>query len=87
MSSPFVLIDDTNSSIHYSGPWFNVINTQIDTGSYGRPFQNTLHGVNVTAYFSFPFSGMSRVLTFSQALSLYDDRRFQDRRFLYLGRP
>ena len=58
MSSPFVLIDDTNSSIHYSGPWFEVENAQTDTGSYGRPFQDTLHGVNVTAYFSFPFSGI-----------------------------
>ena len=68
MSSPFVLIDDTNSSIQYSGSWFEIKNTQINTGSYGRPFQDTLHGVNVTAYFSFPFSGISSLL-FTDLLS------------------
>jgi hypothetical protein len=57
-----VVIDDTDSSIQYSGPWFEVNNTQIDTGFNGLPFQNTLHGVNVTASFSFNFSGMSRLL-------------------------
>jgi hypothetical protein len=59
----FVAIDDTDPSIQYSGPsWFEVNNTQIDTGTFGTPFQNTLHGVNVTASFSFNFSGMSRLL-------------------------
>ena len=59
MSSPFIIIDDTNSSIQYSGPWFEIKNTQVNTGSYGRPFLDSLHGVNVTAYFSFHFSGIS----------------------------
>ena len=64
MSSPFVVIDDTNSesSIQYFGPWFKFLTTQDDTLSYGSPFENTLHGVNVTAYFSFPFSGTARLL-------------------------
>ena len=53
-----VLIDDTNSSIQYSGPWFEVENTQINTGDFGPPFQNTLHGVTANANFSFPFSGI-----------------------------
>ena len=57
-----VMIDDTDPSIQYSGPWFEVNNTQIETGTNGPPFQNTLHGVNVTAKFSFQFSGMSRLL-------------------------
>ena len=57
-----VLIDDTSPNIQYSGPWFEVENTQISTGDFGPPFQNTLHGVNVTANFSFPFSGLSRLL-------------------------
>jgi hypothetical protein len=57
-----VLIDDTNPSIQYSGPWFEVNNTQLNTGVFGPPFQNTLHGVNISANFSFPFSGMSHLL-------------------------
>ena len=67
-----VLIDDTNPSIQYSGPWFEVNNTQIDTGWNGLPFKNILHGVNVTANFSFSFSGMSRLLIdlFSSPLTL-----------------
>ena len=66
----FVLIDDTSPNIQYSGPWFEVKNTQINTGTFGPPFQNTLHGVNVSANFSFPFSGMSRLLICFWALSL-----------------
>ena len=58
----YVVIDDTDPSIQYSGHWFEVNNTQIDTGVMGPPFQNTLHGVNVNANFSFNFSGMSRLL-------------------------
>jgi hypothetical protein len=57
-----VIIDDANPSIQYSGPWFEVDDSQLNTGAFGNPFQNTLHGVNVNANFSFPFSGMSRLL-------------------------
>jgi hypothetical protein len=34
----------------FKGPWFAVENTQINTGVFGPPgpFQNTLHGVNVS---------------------------------------
>lgn len=58
----FVVIDDTNSNIQYSGPWFEVNDSQTTTGVLGAPFQNTLHGVDVSASFSFPFSGMSHLL-------------------------
>ena len=78
-----VLIDDTSPNIQYSGPWFEVENTQISTGDFGPPFQNTLHGVNVTANFSFPFSGLSRLLICFRSLSLY--RRFQERQSLFTG--
>jgi hypothetical protein len=60
--SRFVIIDDTDPSIQYSGPWFEIENTHIDTGDNGPPFNNTLHGVNVTANFSFPFNGTSHLL-------------------------
>jgi hypothetical protein len=74
MSRPLVIIDDTDPSIQYSGPWFEVGYPQIaefQVGGnlslgvpLGDPFQNTLHGVNVTANFSFPFNGMSSLFIF-----------------------
>ena len=70
MSNRLVLVDDTNSNIQYSGPWFTVQNTQLSTGTNGPPFQNTLHGVNVNASFSYSFSGMSRWLVCFIVLSL-----------------
>ena len=73
MSSPLVIIDDTSSSIQYSGdksgPWFELdgigdtrIISNTSNPESGEPFQYTLHGVNVTASFSFPFNGMPRLL-------------------------
>jgi hypothetical protein len=75
MSRPLVIIDDADPSIQYSGPWFEVGYPQIaefQAGGnlnlglpLGDPFQNTLHGVNATANFSFPFNGMSRLFIFN----------------------
>ena len=80
----FVAIDDTDPSIQYSGPWFEVNNTQINTGLMGPPFQNTLHGVNVTASFSFNFSGMSRFSLFLSGFEPSHSKRcFQDRQSLF----
>ena len=62
MSMNQVLIDDTDPSILYSGPWFTVQNTQNNTGAFGPPFRETLHGVNASASFSYAFNGMSRWL-------------------------
>ena len=90
--SRFVVIDDTNPSIQYSGPWFKSevdSNTQSelvpDTSVMGPPFQNTLHGVNATANFSFPFSGMSPFLYWN-AFDPSHTLRLQDRRLLFTGR-
>ena len=82
--SRFVVIDDTNPSIQYSGPWFEVNNTQVDTGIMGPPFQNTLHGVNVTANFSFPFSGKSCLL-YWYAFDPSHYLSFQDQQLLFTG--
>ncbi|KAF8811562.1 hypothetical protein BYT27DRAFT_7133907 [Phlegmacium glaucopus] len=57
MTLPLVIVDDTNPNIQYFGPWFTAQNTQNDTGNFGMPFQNTLHGVSVDANLSFAFSG------------------------------
>ena len=85
----YVIVDDTNPSIGYTGPWFAVDNTQTDIGFYGPAFQNTLHGVtgtgNVKASLFFAFNGMFRLLycfAFT-TLSLY--RRLQDQKSLFTG--
>jgi hypothetical protein len=84
-----VVIDDTDPSIQYSGPtgtWFEADNTQMDTGIFGKPFLNTLHGVNVTASLSFNFSGMSRLLLMVSAFKRFHFYRcFQDRKSLFTG--
>ena len=58
------------SDIQYSGPWFAAQNTQLNTGTNGPPFENTLHGVNLNASFSYSFSGMSRCFVCFIALPL-----------------
>ncbi|KDR76673.1 hypothetical protein GALMADRAFT_1328582 [Galerina marginata CBS 339.88] len=61
MSSPatrFLLVDDTDSGIQYTGPWFSVAQGGEDSfGSYGAPFLGTLMGVNSSASLSYTFSG------------------------------
>ena len=70
MSNRLVLVDDTNPNIQYTGPWFIAQNTQLDIGNEGPPFQNTLHGVNINASFSYSFSGMTKWLVYFISLSL-----------------
>ena len=79
-----LLVDDTNPNIQYSGPWFTAQNTQLNTGNLGPPFQNTLHGVNISASFSYSFSGMSRWLVCFIALSLVFGR-FSGSEVIVLG--
>ena len=86
-SSPHIIIDDTNSAIQYTGPWFGV-NTLNNTGSFGSPLQNTLHGVNENASFAFNFSGISRLLFIYTDFAFepsHSNRRFQDRQSLFSG--
>ena len=45
--SPLVLIDDTNPSIQYSGPWFEVENTQINTHLEKPICTNMHHGSKI----------------------------------------
>ena len=65
-----IVVDDTNPNIQYSGPWFTAQNSQLTIGNHGGPFQNTLHGVNVNASFSYSFSGMFKFLICFIGLSL-----------------
>ena len=73
MSNTFVLVDDTDPDIQYTGPWSTAQNTQLNAGTNGPPYQNTLHVSNVNnASFSYSFSGTSRVISllFNTVLSL-----------------
>ena len=70
MSNRLVLVDDTNPNILYSGPWVPTENTQLNTGTNGPPFQNTLHTVQANASLTYSFSGMSRWLVCLTTLSL-----------------
>ena len=85
MSNRVVLVDDTDPNIQYSGPWFTAQNSELDIGTNGPPFQNTLHGVDVSASFSYSFSGMFRLLVCFIALSLVYGH-LQDRMSSFAGR-
>ncbi|KAF8172270.1 hypothetical protein BJ912DRAFT_932467 [Pholiota molesta] len=61
MSTRFVLVDDSDARIEYSGgPWF--LGQNQDLGIYGPAWNNTLHGVNSNANLSFTFNGSSVLL-------------------------
>ena len=58
--SKIIIVDDTNTNIKYSGPWFiTAQNSQLNVGNNGPPFQNTLHGTNENASLSYSFNGVS----------------------------
>jgi hypothetical protein len=51
-------VDDVDSQIQYTGPWFpDQGGSQDSVGNFGPPYQNTLHGTNSSASLSFPFHG------------------------------
>ncbi|KAF8912183.1 hypothetical protein CPB84DRAFT_1820846 [Gymnopilus junonius] len=60
----WVVVDDTDPSIHYTGPWFaDTSGSQDNIGNYGPSYQSTLHGTKQDASFSFAFTG-SKVTIF-----------------------
>ncbi|KDR71369.1 hypothetical protein GALMADRAFT_102720 [Galerina marginata CBS 339.88] len=52
-----VVVEDTDSAIQYTGPWFQNTGTHANLGNIGSPSGGTLHGVNTNASFSFTFTG------------------------------
>ncbi|KAF8969560.1 hypothetical protein BDZ97DRAFT_1754408 [Flammula alnicola] len=56
-----VLIDDTDSSISYTGQWFQDQNTESfnSPGTSGPPFLGTLHGPNSNGSLAYTFIGSS----------------------------
>ncbi|KJA24317.1 hypothetical protein HYPSUDRAFT_39089 [Hypholoma sublateritium FD-334 SS-4] len=61
MTSRWVVADDTDSAITYTGPWFADKGSLDNIGNFGAPYLSTSHGINSTGSFSYIFTG-SRVL-------------------------
>ncbi|PPQ75095.1 hypothetical protein CVT26_011907 [Gymnopilus dilepis] len=61
--SRWVLVDDTDSGIQYSGSWFQDQGSQNGLGNFGPPYQGTLHGINGDGSFSYQFQGTRVLIT------------------------
>jgi len=57
MASRWVMVDDTDTDIAYTGPWFQYKGSQDTRGNFGPTYKSTLHGTNDTASLSFAFNG------------------------------
>ncbi|KAF5344752.1 hypothetical protein D9756_011074 [Leucocoprinus leucothites] len=56
----WVVVDDTDPSIGYSGAWLPDNNgSRANPGNYGPPYLGTLHGLSTSGSASFPFNGTS----------------------------
>lgn len=60
MTTPrWVVVDDVDSAINYTGPWFQDQGTQDSVGNFGPAYRSTLHGTKNNASLSFAFTGTS----------------------------
>ena len=56
----WVVVDDADSKIAYTGAWYNVASKSLDTlGNFGPTYLGTSHGTNDTASFAYSFQGLS----------------------------
>ncbi|KAF9447284.1 hypothetical protein P691DRAFT_731767 [Macrolepiota fuliginosa MF-IS2] len=53
----WVVTDDNDTDITYTGPWFKDAGTKGNVGNFGPPYLNTLHGISSNGVASFVFSG------------------------------
>lgn len=54
----WVVVDEADSSIHYTGPWFVASSNDLDSlGNFGPTYLRTSHGTNGTASFDYSFQG------------------------------
>ncbi|KAF9479285.1 hypothetical protein BDN70DRAFT_878961 [Pholiota conissans] len=68
-TSRWVVVDDTDSAITYSGPWIADKGTLDTNGNFGAPYLSTSHGTNSTASFTYKFSGTRVLITGSLQFS------------------
>ena len=52
-------MDDVDSQIQYTGPWFPDQGSQDSVGNFGPPYLSTMHGTKSNASLSFAFQGVS----------------------------
>lgn len=64
MATRFVVVDDVDTSIQYTGPWYLDQGSQDAVGNFGPPYQSTLHGVNANASLAFAFNGERHFIFF-----------------------
>ncbi|PPQ70554.1 hypothetical protein CVT26_013141 [Gymnopilus dilepis] len=55
--SRWIVVDDTDPEILYSGPWFQDVGSLNGLGNYGSPYQGTSHGIDANGNFSYSFQG------------------------------
>lgn len=53
----WIIVDDVDPQIQYTGPWFPDHGSQDSVGNFGPPYQSTMHGTNSNASLSFAFHG------------------------------
>ncbi|KDR73700.1 hypothetical protein GALMADRAFT_228152 [Galerina marginata CBS 339.88] len=59
----WIVVDDTDPGIHYTGSWFQDQGSQNGLGNFGVPFRSTLHGTTSDASFSYGFQGTRALIT------------------------
>jgi len=52
-----VVVDDIDTDITYTGPWFQDQGSLDTVGIFGPTYNSTSHGTNDTASLSFAFNG------------------------------
>ena len=71
MTSRWVVVDDTDSAITYTGSWFADQGSLDNIGNFGAPYLSTSHGINSTGSFSYIFTGM-RLCLFIAGGNVFD---------------
>ena len=52
-----VIVDDVDTSIQYTGPWYQFEGSPSPDSLLGPPYRSTLHGTNASASLAFAFNG------------------------------
>ena len=60
----WIIVDDVDSQIQYTGPWFADQGSEDSVGNFGPPYLSTMHGTNSNASLSFAFNGEHHFLNF-----------------------